>query len=249
MSSGTGSPSPPAEVVIWHDLECGGYDVDLPVWRALAARHGDPILDVGAGTGRVALELARAGHAVWALDLDPALVAALRERAGDLPVTGLVGDGRELAIDQRFALCIVPMQTIQLLGGRGGRRRLLESVRDHLRPEGRLAVAIAEELDLFDVADGAIGPLPDVTEHGGTVYSSCPTAVRAHHGGYVLERRREIVSPRGELITQPDVIELDLVTADGLESEGRAAGLRPAGRVEIPASAEYTGSTVVVLGV
>jgi SAM-dependent methyltransferase len=248
MSSGSGSEPTLAEVVIWHDLECGGYDIDLPVWRSLAARHGGPILDVGAGTGRVALDLARAGHAVWALDLDPVLVGALRQRAGDLPVTGLVGDGRELSLDERFALCIVPMQTIQLLGGVDGRRRLLESVRDHLRPHGRLAVAIAEELDLFDVADGAMGPLPDVTEHGGTVYSSSPTAVRAHNGGYVLERRREIVGPRGELITQPDVIELDLVTADGLEAEGSRAGLRPAERIKVPASAEYTGSTVVVLG-
>ena len=39
--------------VIWHDLECGAYAEDLPLWRALAAEHGDPVLDVGAGTGRV----------------------------------------------------------------------------------------------------------------------------------------------------------------------------------------------------
>ena len=60
--------------VIWHDLECGAYTEDLPVWRALAARHGGPVLDVGAGTGRVTLDLARAGHAVTALDTDPALL-------------------------------------------------------------------------------------------------------------------------------------------------------------------------------
>ena len=44
---------------IWHDLECGGYDVDLPLWRELARRaRPGPVLDVGAGTGRVALDLA-----------------------------------------------------------------------------------------------------------------------------------------------------------------------------------------------
>jgi hypothetical protein len=50
--------------VVWHDLECGAYRADLPLWRELAARarFGSPILDVGAGTGRVALDLARAGH-------------------------------------------------------------------------------------------------------------------------------------------------------------------------------------------
>ena len=48
--------------VIWHDLECGGYAEDLALWRELAMRHGGPVLDVGAGTGRTAIMLARAGH-------------------------------------------------------------------------------------------------------------------------------------------------------------------------------------------
>ena len=50
--------------VIWHDLECGGYRADLPLWRELAEHEGSPVLDVGAGTGRVALDLARRGHEV-----------------------------------------------------------------------------------------------------------------------------------------------------------------------------------------
>ena len=53
---------------IWHDLECGAYAEDLPLWRSLASTYGDPVLDVGAGTGRVALDLARRGHRVTALD-------------------------------------------------------------------------------------------------------------------------------------------------------------------------------------
>ena len=63
--------------VIWHDIECGAYAEDLPLWRSLAAEYGDPVLDVGAGTGRVALDLARAGYRVTALDRDPELLAAL----------------------------------------------------------------------------------------------------------------------------------------------------------------------------
>ena len=37
--------------VIWHDVECASYVEDLPLWRELAASYGDPVLDVGAGTG------------------------------------------------------------------------------------------------------------------------------------------------------------------------------------------------------
>ena len=43
--------------VIWHDVECGAYVADLPLWRELAAACEGPILDVGAGTGRVTLDL------------------------------------------------------------------------------------------------------------------------------------------------------------------------------------------------
>ena len=66
--------------VIWHDIECGTYAEDLALWRSLAAEHGDPVLDVGAGTGRVALDLAGAGYRVRALDRDPALIEALQHR-------------------------------------------------------------------------------------------------------------------------------------------------------------------------
>ncbi len=71
---------------LWHDLECGGYREDLPTWRALAAETGGPVLDVGAGTGRVTLDLAAQGVAVVGLDREEALLAALAHRAAGLEV-------------------------------------------------------------------------------------------------------------------------------------------------------------------
>ena len=65
--------------VVWHDVECGAYDADLPLWRELAREAPDGVLDVGAGTGRVALDLARHGFAVTALDREPELLALQRE--------------------------------------------------------------------------------------------------------------------------------------------------------------------------
>jgi SAM-dependent methyltransferase len=233
--------------VIWHDVECGGYAQDLSLWRSLAAEHDDPVLDVGAGTGRIALDLARRGHEVVALDHDPALVAELARRAVGLGVTAVVADARDFHLGRQFALCIVPMQTIQLLGGGEGRRAFLDCARRHLQPAGLLAVAIATELELFEVVDGEITPLPDIREVDGVVYSSLPTAVRADREGFLLERRRERISASGSRTVEQDVIRLDSLTSDELESEARAVGLRTAGRTEVVATDDYVGSEVVLL--
>src|SRR3954454_11683647 len=106
---------------LWHDLECGDYREDLPLWRSLSARTGGPVLDVGAGTGRVTLDLASRGLAVLALDVEAALLAALVHRAAGLPVETVVDDARSFAVARRFSLVVVPMQTLQLLGGPRGR--------------------------------------------------------------------------------------------------------------------------------
>jgi len=77
-------PTSTQRAVVWHDLECGGYRVDMPAWLELAERAGGPVLDVGAGTGRVSLALARAGHAVTAVDRDQALLDALGQRVAGM---------------------------------------------------------------------------------------------------------------------------------------------------------------------
>jgi SAM-dependent methyltransferase len=233
--------------VVWHDLECGSYVEDLPLWRALADRHGDPVLDVGAGTGRIALDLARHGHAVTALDHDPQLLAELRRRAHQLELTAVLADARDFELGRRFALCLVPMQTIQLLGGANGRARFLRCARRHLDPGGVLAVALTDELEIYEVPHGSPVPLADVCERGGVVYSSQPTAVRADPAGFVLERRRETMSADGQRSVCHDEILLDRLDPTALEREAAEAGLKPGGRARIESTPDYAGSAVVML--
>jgi SAM-dependent methyltransferase len=233
--------------VIWHDLECGAYAADMDVWRSLAERHGDPLLDVGAGTGRIALDLARHGHSVTALDRDPMLIAELGRRADGLEVSTVLADARDFELARRFALIIVPMQTIQLLGGEDGRRRFLRRARCHLDGGGTVAVAITETLELYSGREGFLVPIPDIRELDGVVYSSQPTAVREDADGFVLERLRETITPEGRRTTEDDVIRLDRVTADELELEGQAAELLPSGRIEIAPTPDHVGSVVVMM--
>jgi len=233
---------------IWHDLECGAYVEDLALWRTLAAEHGDPVLDIGAGTGRIALDLARRGVRVTALDRDPELLAELRRRGEGLPLDTVEADAREFALGRRFPLCIVPMQTIQLLDGRAGRAAFLTCARAHLEPGGALAIALADELEPYETMPGGPSPLPDIRELDGVVYASLPTAVRLDGDGVILERRREVISTDGTRSVQDNTIRLDRLEPDQLEAEADAVGLAVVARAQIPFTAEYVGSTVVILG-
>jgi SAM-dependent methyltransferase len=238
---------PAPAVVIWHDVECGGYEADLPLWRALAREAGGPILDVGAGTGRVALHLARAGHAVIALDRDRHLLAALHERALaaelDIPIAESDAVGFDLG-EQRFALIIVPMQTIQLLGAEQ-RTGFLAAAHRHLEPGGLLAMAIADALEGYD--DGAEMPLPDLGDRDGWRFVSQPVAVRSVEGGVRIERVRQAVSPDLVRSSEPDEIVLGHLTVEMLEDEGRALGFEPEAVREVAGTEEHVGSEVVVL--
>ena len=214
--------------VVWHDVECGGYTADLPLWRELAV---SPVLDVGAGTGRVALDLARRGHTVTALDRDPELVAELERRARGRVET-VCADAQGFELGRRFASILVPMQTIQLLDDRGA---FLRAARGHLEPGGLLALAVADALEEFD------GPLPVPDARGRFV--SQPTAIRIAGGVARLERMRD----DGETVTA-NVIELHQLTPEELEAEGRAAGFEPRPSRRVESTPDHVGSTVVVLG-
>ena len=124
MSAST-APTQPA-AVIWHDAECGGYAADLSTWERLAAEHPGPLLDLGAGSGRVALHLAARGREIVAVDSDQELLAELEARAAGsgLRVETRCVDVRELDLGaRRFELAIAPMQLAHLLGGAEGRAR------------------------------------------------------------------------------------------------------------------------------
>lgn len=253
--------------VLWHDLECGAYAADLPLWLELAGGAGgdttaDPILEVGAGSGRVTLELARAGHRVTAVDVDPRLLRALAERAAGMDVEVVCADARRLDLPRReFGLCVVPMQTVQLLGGKSGRLEFMRRARAHLRPGGMLACAIVSDLECFDCSGGEPGPSAEVTRVGGNEYVSRAIRVSAGEDSFLIERARSIRPARGGgrpansrrsaaapgIDGERDVIELDLLSVEQLEREGVEAGMRPGAHRHVAATDEHLASDVVIL--
>lgn len=247
MKPGVGAATDP---VVWHDLECGAYRADLPLWLELAEREtrAAPLLEIGAGSGRVTLELARAGHAVIALDSDARLLATLRARGAGLAIETVVADARDFELARRdLALCIVPMQTLQLMGGPQGRRALLSAVRGHMRAGGLLACAIATRLETFDADDGPL-PTPDTVRIGAALYVSRPLAIRRAGARVRLEREREkIAAEPGPRVREHNVIVLDRLSARRLEREAGAAGFRAERARRISPTDDHVGSTVVML--
>ncbi|MGI8922361.1 MAG: class I SAM-dependent methyltransferase [Solirubrobacteraceae bacterium] len=240
----TSDHSAPSEAVTWHELECGRYDADLDLWLGLAAATEGPVLEIGAGTGRVSGCLAAARHDVVALEIDPVLLAELASRHP--AVSPVLADARDFHLQRRFALIVVPMQTVQLLGGPGGRRRFLRCARRHLSAGGVLATAIVDELPGFAAADGGALPPADVHERHGTVFESQPTAIRISVHAIELERRRRALTPSGGAYEELDAVALDRVKPDDLRAEGERAGLRGLAHREIASTSEHVSSTVVM---
>lgn len=230
---------------IWHEVECGSYGADLALWEELARDADGPILDLGCGTGRVALHLARRGHAVVGLDVDPELVAKLAEGGDGLPVQAVLADARAFELDADVALALAPMQLLQLLPGPRDRLELLGCVAAHLLPGGRVAMAIVEQLP---PANGHGPPLPDVREVDDWVYSSLPLETAVEGEEIAIRRLRQTVSPAGVLAEETNEVRIRTLSAAQLEREGIETDLAPQGRRRVPPTDLHVGSTVVLLG-
>jgi SAM-dependent methyltransferase len=145
------------------------YDVDLlddpgdlDLYLALAARGDGPVLELAAGTGRLAVPLAEAGHQVTAVDIDPAMLARLRRRAAaagrdvERRLTVVEADllDLDLGAAEGFAIAFIGLNSLFLLASRDAQRRAFRTLAGHLAPGGLAAVDVwlpdADDLARFD---------------------------------------------------------------------------------------------------
>ncbi|MGE0790687.1 MAG: class I SAM-dependent methyltransferase [Sandaracinaceae bacterium] len=115
---------------------------DLPFYRALVREHPGPVLELGAGTGRVAIELAADGTDVTGVELlEPMIeLAAQKAQARGVELTLALGDLRSFRLERTFALVLLPYNTLNHLTDEDDLERALASIRTHMDGASRLVI-------------------------------------------------------------------------------------------------------------
>jgi cyclopropane fatty-acyl-phospholipid synthase-like methyltransferase len=81
-----GPTDPYAAIAALYDLEHGEYDADLDLYLSLALATGDPVLELGCGSGRLLVPLAEAGHRVTGVDQSRPMLERARAVAAEAGV-------------------------------------------------------------------------------------------------------------------------------------------------------------------
>lgn len=236
-------PATAAALARLYDLDLQDDPGDLDLYLALADRADGRVLELAAGSGRLAVPLAAAGHPVTAVDIDPAML----ERAGARATAAEVPDGRlqlveadllELRLPDagRYAMAFIALNSIMLLASREEQRRAMQVLAEHLAPGGLAAVDAwlpdIEDLGRFDGRlilewirsdisgdGGPDGDAPLVTKTGSAIHDAAT-------GTITLTAVFEAATQGGGIRRWARQDRLRLISADELAAFAEEAGLR-----------------------
>ncbi len=237
------------ESIAFHDLQHGGGARDIPYCRALAQRAGST-LELGAGTGRVALELAGLTD-LWANDRDEQLLGELvrRAEARGLPVRPVLGDATELHLGRQFDLILAPASLAQIIGGRDARRAFLGVIARHLSERGVAMVAIADVDEVLREC-ATPGPPRRLYRRGRTFVSRQLASTETEGGARVVWKRdvyRRRAGLRRSRPVEPAELTYHRLSPEDLAGDARVYGLHAPHHHQDPGDETSLGSTYCVL--
>jgi SAM-dependent methyltransferase len=213
------------------------YDVDMArnmpfddagFYADRCAAAGGPVLELGCGNGRILLRLRARGIDARGVDASAQMLAELRRKAGEqrLGVEVERMDIRRLRLARRFAVILCPYSLVTYVTDDADLRALMQGVRAHLAPGGRLLI------DAF--VPRPVQPFSDFRLDYRRPFGEA-TLVRSKRIEAVgpllnrIERRYQVVDGRGEVLEQVEVAETirpfsppqlrELCTAAGLAVE------------------------------
>ena len=162
------------------DREDEGYERDWPLTEQWARKQGGPLLDLGCGTGRVALRFAQQGYQVTGVDVTPEMIELARQKAAKqgVSVDWVVSDARDFHLQKHFSFVYMLENVFQFFLTREDYEAMLGRVREHLSPEGCF---------LFETRN----PSP---QNLFEVHHPKPKKFTTHDGGQVVITERELTN-------------------------------------------------------
>ncbi len=125
-----------------YDLENDSFEPDGPFYLELARRSDGRVLDLGCGTGRITIPLARDGIDICGADLAPEMLARAREKSGDLPIRWVEASATDFRIDEPFDLIIATGDMFRHLLRREDQEAMFARVLEHLAVGGQFVASI-----------------------------------------------------------------------------------------------------------
>jgi SAM-dependent methyltransferase len=155
----TAAPYDDAELAALYDLFYADYHEDIAMYESFARRGDTPSLELGIGTGRVALRLARAGLDVVGVDGSPHMLARLRTALDAEPaiakrIRDVEADMRDFNLGERFDLVFCAANTFQHLLTTESQVATLRCVAAHLTAGGVFVTKLRSPADIDWGASG-----------------------------------------------------------------------------------------------
>lgn len=229
MTTTDAASDPYAHIPRLYDLEHDPFDADVDLYLNFATAVGDPILELGCGTGRLIAPLLAAGFRVTGLDSSPAMLALARDRLGEHSAYTLhEGDMRDAdhAPGGPFGMVLMPLNGLLHLATPDEQRSALAAAWRALDPRGQLVI------DVMNPTPDSLRELSSGVQHEGTWTLPDGRAVDKFS-----TRRLDAANQRLDT-----TVWYDLTAADGAISRVRTAfPLRYLHRAELELLLEVTG--------
>jgi SAM-dependent methyltransferase len=208
-----------------YDAEYGGIDDAARFFLSLAESCGLRVLDLGCGTGRLAIPLARRGKEVTGIDRSPAMLAHAATKAGPLSVRWVAGDFRSYDLGREFDLVIACGHAFQALLTEADQLAFLRCARRHLAAGGVLAFDTRNTVPLHLDVTGK-----ERCWHSFTLPDGAPVDVSGseHYDAAAgIMRYRTFRARRGSGLRSETVLDIKFTAPDDLRRLLRASGLCP----------------------
>jgi len=180
-------------VARFYDLEFSERPEETRFYIEYAEKLGPPVLELGCGTGKVLIPLAKYGVEVWGLDISEGMLNVAREKIKLLDeeiasrITLRGGDMRNFLLPERFNLIIIPFASFHNLTTTEDRKKALRCIHGHLTRKGLLIVDLISPQLLTRALERIVKEIGNerggkirITQYGEDDFSRCPPVIRVY---------------------------------------------------------------------